>query len=153
MKRYIRRSVMASNDMSMTKANAEYIINQFNDYARDLKRYMGKADGWTVDVASVPEYDSDTMKIRNVSFALIFGRTDLDKKYKYMLLVKMFYDLANDPPMTVSVTCPALNLDDEYICNAYDFDSTNIEGLYNINIVPLLNQVDELVDSGEYTYY
>lgn len=62
-----------------------------------------------------------------------------------MILVEIFYDPNSTPPMTVSVTCPMLHKKDEFICKAYDFDSTNIEGLQEIHISGLMDRIMDIV--------
>lgn len=81
MKIYVRASkknrVMSTEYVS--QSNADYLISDFDTYARDLKRYVeNHAEGfgdnnWTLEYYNVPEKDARTGEIRNISFALVYS--------------------------------------------------------------------------------
>ena len=150
MKIYVRASknrVMSTEYVS--SSNADYLISDFETYARDLKRYVeNHAEGfgdnnWTLEYYNVPEKDARTGEIRNISFALVYSYAG-----ENVILVEMFYDPNSTPPMNVSVTCPILHKKKEFICKAYDFDSTNIEGLQTVDISPMMEKINEMVYNG-----
>ena len=139
MKIYVRAS---KKNRVMSAANADRLISDFNEYARDLKRYVeyhaegfGRND-WTLEYYNVPEKDARTGEIRNISFALVYAYGGKDT-----ILVEMFYDPNKNPPMTVTVTCPILHKDNELLFRAYDFDSSSIDGMQTIHISQIMERV------------
>lgn len=157
MKLYVSASkknrVMASDTTPISDAQAESLIAQFEAYANDIKQYLSSDKDWKIGYYSVPETNSRTGAIRNISFAIEYKRLNPDNGVYYsMILLEFMYDLDAQYDMTVTTMCPILKIKHgTYLCGTndeYPFDSTNIEGLQTIHISPMMEKIDGMVYDG-----
>lgn len=156
MKIYVKASkknrVMASDTTPISEQDAQFLIDEFIDYAKGVKDYLSYDKNWKVNYNYVAETNAKTGAIRNIFFDVEYYRMNPDNgKYEPMILVEFMYDLDGQYDMTVKAMCPILRMKRTFLCGTNDaqpFESTNIEGLQTIQISPMMEKIDEMVYDG-----